>query len=129
MGTLRSQSSLRSSDVEDEPAILKLTRMMLEKQGYTVLPASTPGEAMHLARERAGEIHLLMTDVVMPEMNGRDLARTLLSLYPRLKSLFMSGHTADVIARHGALEEGVSFIQKPFSTKDLAARVRETLDG
>ncbi len=113
--------------VEDEPAILKLTTKMLEMQGYTVLAASTPGEAIRLAREHAGEIHLLMTDVVMPEMNGRDLAKNLLSLYPHLKRLFMSGYTADVIAHHGVLDEGVHFIQKPFSTKDLAAKVREAL--
>ncbi len=77
---------------------------MLERQGYTVLAASTPGEAIRLAREHAGEIHLLMTDVVMPEMNGRDLAKNLLSLYPDLKRLFMSGYTADVIAHHGVLD-------------------------
>ena len=115
--------------MEDEPAILKMTRMMLEKLGYTVLAARTPGEAIRLAEEHAGEIHLLMTDVVMPEMNGRDLARTLLSLYPDLKRLFMSGYTANVIAHHGVLDEGVHFIQKPFSMKDLAAKVREVLES
>ncbi len=114
--------------VEDESAILKLTTMLLEMQGYAVLPASTPGEAIRLAREHAGEIQLLMTDVVMPEMNGRDLAKNLLSLYPHLKRLFMSGYTADMIAHHGVLDEGVHFIQKPFSIKGLAAKVREALD-
>ncbi len=114
--------------VEDEPAILKLTKVMLERQGYIVLAASTPGEAIRLSREHAGEIHLLMTDVVMPEMNGRDLAKNLLSLYPDLKRLFMSGYTANVIAHHGVLDEGVYFIQKPFSMEDLAAKVREALD-
>ena len=78
--------------------------------------------------EHAGQIHLLMTDVIMPEMNGRDLARTLLSLYPHLGRLFMSGYTADVIAHHGVLDAAVSFLQKPFSVKELAAKVRETLD-
>jgi CheY-like chemotaxis protein len=115
--------------VEDEPANLKLVRMMLERQGYTVLAAGTPGQAIRLARERVGEIHLLMTDVVMPVMNGRDLARNLLSFHPGLKRLFMSGYTADVIAHHGVLEDGVFFIQKPFSRKDLAVRVREALDS
>ncbi|MBI5095706.1 MAG: PAS domain S-box protein [Candidatus Hydrogenedentes bacterium] len=113
--------------VEDESAILKMTTTMLELQGYSVLAANTPGEAMQLARERAGEIDLLMTDVVMPEMNGRDLAKNLLSLYPNLKRLFMSGYTADVIAHHGVLDDGVYFIQKPFSTAELAAKVREAL--
>ncbi|HKL81424.1 MAG TPA: ATP-binding protein, partial [Desulfobacter sp.] len=114
--------------VEDEPSILRMTRMMLERMGYKVLAAGTPGEAIALAREHAGEIHLLMTDVVMPEMNGRDLARNMLSLYPNLKRLFMSGYTANMIAHHGVLDEGVQFIQKPFSKQDLAIKVREALD-
>jgi two-component system, cell cycle sensor histidine kinase and response regulator CckA len=114
--------------VEDEPAILSLSRRMLEKQGYHVIAAATPGEAIRLAEAYAGEIQLLMTDVVMPEMNGRDLARKLLSFYPNLKRLFMSGYTANVIAHHGVLDEGVHFIQKPFSIKDLAAKVREAID-
>ncbi|MBU4472350.1 MAG: PAS domain S-box protein [Desulfobacteraceae bacterium] len=116
--------------VEDEPAILRITAIMLEKLGYTVLTANRPGEAIRLAREHIGEIHLLMTDVVMPEMNGRDLAKTLLSLFPNLKRLFMSGYTANVIAHHGVLDEGVQFIQKPFSSHDVAAKVRQALkDG
>jgi two-component system cell cycle sensor histidine kinase/response regulator CckA len=113
--------------VEDEPALLNLNKSMLEKLGYRVMTAGTPGEAIRLAEEHAGEIHLLLTDVVMPEMNGRDLAKKMLSLYPNLKRLFMSGYTADVIAHHGVLDEGVHFIQKPFSRNDLAAKVREAL--
>lgn len=115
--------------VEDEPAILKITTIMLEKQGYTVLKAETPGEAARLAREHIGEIQLLMTDVIMPEINGRDLAKNLLPIYPNMKCLFMSGYTADVIAHHGVLEEGVHFIQKPFSLSDMAAKVRKVLDS
>jgi two-component system cell cycle sensor histidine kinase/response regulator CckA len=115
--------------VEDEPAILEITTTMLEHQGYTVRAAGTPGDAIRLAREHTGEIDLLVTDVVMPEMNGRDLAKNILSLYPQIKRLFMSGYTANVIAHHGVLDEGVYFIQKPFSIKDLAAKVREALDG
>ena len=102
--------------------------MMLKQLGYLVLPASTPGEAICLAHDHAGEINLLMTDVVMPEMNGRDLAKNLLSLYPDLKRLFMSGYTSDVIAHHGVLEEGVNFIQKPFTMNDFASKVREVID-
>jgi two-component system, cell cycle sensor histidine kinase and response regulator CckA len=113
---------------EDEPALLELTTMLLKQQGYTVLAASTPGEAIRLAREHSGEINLLMTDVIMPEMNGRDLAKNLLALYPHMKRLFTSGYTADVIANHGVLDEGVHFMQKPFSRKDLATKVREALD-
>ena len=115
--------------VEDEPAILNITNLMLLRQGYTVLAADSPGEAIRLAREHAGDISLLITDVIMPEMNGRDLARNLLSLYPQLKRLFMSGYTAEVIAHHGVLDEGVHFIQKPFAMPALADRVREVLDG
>jgi len=115
--------------VEDEPAVLDMSRMMLERLGYRVVPAATPGEAIRQSHEHAGGIHLLMTDVVMPGMNGRDLARILLAANPRLRRLFMSGHNADVIAQRGVLDEGVYFIQKPFSMRDLAARVREALDG
>ncbi|MFZ4440901.1 MAG: PAS domain S-box protein, partial [Syntrophales bacterium] len=114
--------------VEDEPVFLELSKLLLETQGYQVLPAGTPSEAIRLAGENAGEIHLLMTDVVMPEMNGRDLAKNLLALYPHLKCLFTSGYTANVIAHHGVLDENVHFIQKPFSRRDLAAKVREVLD-
>ncbi|MDO8836343.1 MAG: PAS domain S-box protein [Vicinamibacterales bacterium] len=115
--------------VEDEPLILTLTTRMLELRGYTVLAAGTPGQAMRVTREHVGGIHLLITDVVMPEMNGRVLAKNLLLLYPSLKRLFMSGYTADVIAHHGVLEEGVQFLQKPFSAEDLAAKVRDVLDA
>ncbi|HAR32915.1 MAG TPA: hypothetical protein DCR95_02170 [Desulfobacter sp.] len=114
--------------VEDEPSILRMTRMMLERMGYKVLGAGTPGGAIALAREYAGQIHLLMTDVVMPEMNGRDLAGNLLVLYPDLKRLFMSGYTANLIAQHGLLAEGVNFIQKPFSREQLGKKVRDALD-
>jgi PAS domain S-box-containing protein len=114
--------------VEDEPMILDIAANILKRQGYTVIAAATPGEAIRLAREHAGEIHLLMTDVVMPEMNGKDLANNLLSLYPELKCLFMSGYTANVIAHHGVLNKGIDFIQKPFSVRALAVKVREVLD-
>ncbi len=114
--------------VEDEAAILNMTKAMLENLGYTVLPTGNPGEAIRLAEERAGEIFLLMTDVVMPEMDGCRLANKLRSLFPNLKCLFMSGYTANVIAHHGVLDEGVHFIQKPFSMKGLATKVREALD-
>lgn len=114
--------------VEDEITILKMTQMMLESLGYTVLTASTPGEAFDAAREHSQEIHLLLTDVIMPEMNGRDLAAELLALYPNLKWLFMSGYTENVIAHHGILDEGVNFIQKPFSTQELSVYLRKVLD-
>jgi len=113
--------------VEDEPAILQMTTMMLTRLGYTVVAAATPGEAILLSHENRGGIDLLMTDVVMPEMNGRELAGNLRSHYPDLKWLFMSGYTANVIAHHGVLDEGVHVIQKPFSMKDLGAKLREVL--
>jgi PAS domain S-box-containing protein len=113
--------------VEDEPIVLGLSKSLLEELGYTVLTAGTPSEAIRLADEHAGEIHLLITDVVMPEMNGRDLAKQLLSLRPNIKVLFMSGYTANVIAHRGVLEQGVHFIQKPFSIEELSVKVREVL--
>jgi PAS domain S-box-containing protein len=112
---------------EDEPAILEMTTTMLQLLGYTVLAANSPNEAIRLAQEHVGTIHLLMTDVVMPVMNGRDLATRLLAVHPQLKRLFMSGYTANVIAHHGVLDPGVSFIQKPFDMDTLAAKVRQAL--
>lgn len=115
--------------VEDEPAILAMTRTMLVRLGYTVLAAATPGDAVLRAREHQGVIHLLISDVVMPEMNGKDLADTLMAIHPELKHLFMSGYTADIIGEQGVLQEAVNFIQKPFSRQALAAKVREVLGG
>lgn len=115
--------------VEDEPMILNMTRTMLRRQGYNVLHATSPLNAILQAKEYPGDIHLLITDVVMPEMNGRDLTEKLTPIVPNLKCLFMSGYTADVIAQfHSVLDEGIHFIQKPFSLKDLTVKVRETLD-
>jgi len=114
--------------VEDEAVILHVGQAMLEALGYRVLTADTPGKALQQMRARSGEIDLVLTDVVMPEMNGRELAERLLDIKPGLKCLFASGYTADVIARDGVLEEGVVFIQKPFSIKNLAAKVREALE-
>ncbi|MBZ0109201.1 MAG: PAS domain S-box protein [Candidatus Scalindua rubra] len=113
--------------VEDEPALLTLYKTILEELGYQVFAAETPSKAIRLANEHAGEIQLLITDVVMPEMNGRDLAERLHSLYPNINNLFMSGYTADVIAHRGVLDENVKFIQKPFSMADFAIKVREAM--
>jgi len=113
--------------VEDEPSIREMCQYILEKLGYRVFSADTPEEALHLADEHQGEIDLLVTDVVMPGMNGRDLAQQIKARYPDIKTLYMSGYTADVIANRGVLEKEVQFIQKPFSVKDLAVKVRKTL--
>ena len=114
--------------VEDEAAILKVGKAMLEKLGYTVVTAGTPAEALHQTDAHAAKIRLLITDVIMPGMNGRELAQKIHEINPGLKCLFTSGYTADVIAHHGVLDEGVQFIQKPFSLKDLASKVRQALE-
>jgi len=115
--------------VEDEIGLLDMVKEMLETLGYAVLASSTPKEAIRIANENAGHIELLLIDVVMPEMNGRDLAKKLCSLHPELKCLFMSGYTGSVIAQQGLLEERINFIQKPFSIRALATKVREVLDN
>jgi CheY-like chemotaxis protein len=114
--------------VEDEPMLLNLSKNMLARQGYTVLAANSPDEAILLSKEYAGDINLLMTDVVMPGMNGQVLAERIRLDRPEMKCLFMSGYTSDVIVHHGVLDEGVQFIPKPFSIKVLAVKVREVLD-
>jgi two-component system cell cycle sensor histidine kinase/response regulator CckA len=115
--------------VEDDEAILYTARSMLERLGYRMLSANSITRAIDLAETHAGEIDLLITDVVMPEMNGLDLARRLDALRPGMKTLFMSGYAANVIAHRGVLDRGMRFIQKPFSIKELAASVREALEG
>ncbi len=113
--------------VEDEAGILELTRQLLEELGYRVLTASSPREAIRTYDERGNDIDLLISDVVMPDMNGRELVRRISATKAGVKYLFMSGYTADVIANQGVLDEGVNFIQKPFSIQQLAVRVREAL--
>jgi nitrogen-specific signal transduction histidine kinase/ActR/RegA family two-component response regulator len=115
--------------VEDEPSILRMTRMMLERKEYTVLSAATPAEAMEKAKNWSGAIDLLITDVVMPEMNGQDLAKKITDLYPDILCLYMSGYTAEIIANHGVLDAGVAFIQKPFSMAAMTEKIRAVLDG
>ena len=113
--------------VEDEESLLDLLKDTLEELGYFVLAANTPNDALRLAKEHHGEIRLLISDVVMPGMNGQVLAEQVKVICPRLKCLFMSGHTSDIIAKHGVLEEDIHFIQKPFPLNDLAVKVRQTL--
>lgn len=114
--------------VEDEPAILKLAETMLGKMGYQVLSASTPNEARQHAENHPGPIHLLMTDVVLPEVNGRELAEQIKAIRPATICLFMSGYPADAIGNRDILAEGVHFIQKPFTMQGLAAGIRAALD-
>jgi len=114
--------------VEDEESVLRVTKKMLELSGYVVLTARLPRDALRIAQEQGAKLDMLVTDVVMPEMNGHDLAKAILAVAPTAKRLYMSGYAADVLA-HGELQPGESFINKPFSLKDLAAKVREVLDG
>jgi signal transduction histidine kinase/FixJ family two-component response regulator len=108
--------------VEDEPAILQITSRILKNLGYTILPYPSPREALLRIRDHS-QVHLLITDVIMPEMSGMELAKKVQPLFPGLKCLYMSGYTAD----SSQLEEGVHFIQKPFTIKELAEKVHEVL--
>ncbi len=114
--------------VEDDTAALNTGKTMLEHLGYTVLSASTPDEAIHQARTNIARITLLITDVIMPKMNGWELAKLITGIKPGLKCLFCSGYTADVISHRGMLNEGVNFLQKPYSIKDLAIKVRQAME-
>ncbi len=115
--------------VEDDKSLLKMTSTMLENLGYRVYAADSPEMALSLAKEGGIPFDLVITDIIMPEMNGRELADLIRSDHPGVICLFMSGYTDDIIARHGVLEKGVHFIQKPFSSRQLASAVRRGLDG
>lgn len=126
------QRSLRGTEtilvVEDEAGVRALTRQILQNRGYTVLEAENGVEALAVSGQHAGPIHLLLTDVVMPQMSGRELAVQLTKLRPETRTLYLSGYTDDAIVRHGVLEASMSFLQKPFSSDSLARMVREVLD-
>jgi len=109
--------------VEDEPSILKLCKLILERNGYNVLAYGNPADSIKAAESYDGTIDLLMTDVMMPEMNGSELSKKLLELRPELKILFVSGYTADVITHNTILDSGINFIQKPFNPKALLKAV------
>ncbi|HPP06492.1 MAG TPA: PAS domain S-box protein, partial [Syntrophorhabdaceae bacterium] len=113
--------------VEDEGDVLELCTSMLKELGYNVITASSPQEAINLS-SRHKDIHLLLTDVIMPEMNGKELADKIKSIIPSIKCLFMSGYTTNAIVKNGILEEGVNYIQKPFSLQELSVKVREALE-
>jgi len=113
---------------EDDDSARKLIRSVLQDYGYRVLEAQDGEEALRLFEQHEGPIHLLLTDVVMPGMNGRELAESLQPLQPKMKVLYMSGYTDNAVVQHGVLEPGMSFIQKPFTPKDLASEVRKVLD-
>ena len=114
--------------VEDDPAVQDLVCQFLSHQGYRILRAQDSDDALRICREYKGPVHLMLTDVVMPKMGGRDLANQCTRLRPNLRVLFMSGYTGDAIAQRGVLEPGLHLIQKPFSPSSLACRIREILD-
>jgi PAS domain S-box-containing protein len=125
--------SVRGSEtvlvVEDEEMILTLVHKVLQANGYTVLVAASGGDAERVAGQHDGPIHLLMTDVVMPGLNGREVARRLEATRPGIRVLYLSGYTDDAIVHHGVLEPGVAFLQKPFTPAVLGRKVREVLDN
>ena len=113
--------------VEDEELLRTPIREILERQGYSVLEASNGEEGLAVACQYPGPIHLLLSDIVMPGMNGRDLAGQLSQIRPDLKVLFMSGYTHNAIVHHGVLEEGLAFLEKPFTPETLAVKIRQVL--
>jgi CheY-like chemotaxis protein len=115
--------------VEDAPAVRAVVRQVLTRQGYTVLDAPDGVEALRLAAEHTGSIHLLLTDLVMPVLGGRQLSERMSKLRPETKVLYTSGYTDDAVVRHGLLETGVAFLQKPFAPEVLARKVREVLNA
>ncbi len=114
---------------EDEAPVRAVARQVLERHGYTVLEAPSGEAALDVARRYSGAIHLLLTDVVMPGMSGHDLAKRLAALRPEVRVVYMSGYTDDAITRHGVLEPGLAFVQKPFTPDAIARKVREVLDA
>lgn len=114
---------------EDEPDLRELTRIFLEGYGYKVLEAASADEAIRTADQFGDPIHLLLTDVIMPGMSGRQLAEKILSKRPLTKIVYMTGYTDDMVVQHKVLEPGVQLLQKPFTKVDLAQKVRSTLDG
>jgi PAS domain S-box-containing protein len=114
---------------EDEEQVRRIARVILEMNGYHVLEASGGDEALSIYKQHEGQIDLVMTDVVMPQMSGRELAQSLETLQPGIKVLYMSGYTDDAIVRHGLLDQEIAFIQKPFTPEALTYKVREVLDA
>ena len=115
--------------VEDEPQLRELTRMALASRGYSVVEAANPDEAERLSEKYGAKIHLLLTDVIMPGISGRELAKRVSARHPAMRVLYMSGYTYNVIAQGGTLERGVAFLQKPFTPSALIEKVREVLDA
>ena len=114
---------------EDEPDLRELARIFLEGYGYTVLEAASAEQAVQTADAFAGPIDLLLTDVIMPGMSGRQLAENIMGKRPHTRIVYMTGYTDDMVVQHKVLEPGVKLLQKPFSRDELGLKVRSTLDG
>ncbi len=114
--------------VDDQAPVRSIVREILQPTGYLVLEAGGGEEALRICAGQEGPIHLLLTDVVMPEMSGPELARRLACMRPEMRVLYMSGYSDDALIRHGMLEQGTAFLQKPFTPDALAYKVREVLD-
>jgi len=128
LGRSRAKSTETILVVEDEAAVRELAKQILTMAGYTVLVASNGVEALGLCHERKGPLHLVLTDVIMPEMSGKELADRLVALRPDLRVLFMSGYPDESIFHHGVVQPGIHFIGKPFSPSDLTHAIRQMLD-
>ncbi len=115
--------------VENEPAIRNLLQVALRRNGYTVLAAESGREALEIVRKHDDTIHLVITDVVMPDMDGPELVRQLSTIRPDTQTLFMSGYMDDTLGERGILSTNANFIQKPFSPRTIAQKVRDILDG
>ena len=128
----KAKGDLRGSEVilvaEDNEMVRSLACSILQRQGYTVLSAKSGLEGLQLLKTHDGPVHLILSDVVMPDMNGKEFCQKAREAHPHLEALFMSGYTSDTIAHHGVLDPGVNFIQKPFTVQALTGKVRELLD-
>ena len=113
--------------VEDDPTVREIAKEILEHLSYSVLVAASPHESIKLVEDYKGKIDLLITDIVMPEINGRDLAQKICALRPNVKVIFTSGYTEDVIVHHGVLKEHLNFIGKPYSIQSLSQKIRDVL--
>jgi len=131
--TRESKSTKRGSEtvllVEDDEAVRELTEEILNSQGYRVISANGPKQAEEIAAAQGEEIDLVLTDVIMPTLSGRELVKRLMAMNSKLRVLYMSGYTDNVIAQGGVLEEGLAFLQKPFTPRILMQKVREVLDA
>ncbi|WP_339676522.1 response regulator [uncultured Gimesia sp.] len=114
--------------IDDEAMLAHTTRDILASLGYQVITSTTPREAIQAAQNYQGTIDLLISDVVMPEMNGRDLYHTLKIIRPELKVLYISGYTVNIIADHGVVKDGIPFLRKPFSRHQLAVKARQVIE-